>query len=221
MTWPDVVATGRPLLAVPLGSCEQHGPHLPLDTDTRIADEVAHRLATVRSDVVVAPTLAFGASGEHQGFAGTLSIGTDALCSVLVELARSADRFEGLIWVCGHGGNRAAVDRATETLDREGRRTLSFFCGVAGGDAHAGRTETSTLLAVSPERVRTDRFEAGAVGPWSEIRDAVMADGIAAVSPNGVLGDPRGAAAAEGGDVLEQMVARLDTLVTAWVDERP
>ena len=75
--WPDV---GRPIVLVPVGSTEQHGPHLPLDTDTTVAAvvaaELAARLTADGIDAVVAPAIAYGASGEHQGFAGTVSIGT-------------------------------------------------------------------------------------------------------------------------------------------------
>src|SRR3954454_19076570 len=105
-TW-NTVAT--PLLAVPVGSCEQHGPHLPLDTDTRIAVHLAEALGHGRPDVVVAPAGAVGASGEHAGFPGTLSIGTAALTTVLIELIRSADHFAGVVLVNGHGGNAEAV----------------------------------------------------------------------------------------------------------------
>src|SRR3712207_8629966 len=72
------------LLVVPLGATEQHGPHLPLGTDTVIASALAASL-----DAVVAPALPYGSSGEHAGFPGTLSIGREALVHVLVELVRS------------------------------------------------------------------------------------------------------------------------------------
>ena len=113
------------------GSCEQHGPHLPLDTDTRIAVELAGR-AAARCDAIVGPPVAFGASGEHQSFPGTLSIGTEALTTLLVELGRSAfadpDRaaFRGLAFVNGHGGNLLAVHRAVEVLVAEGRPAGSW-----------------------------------------------------------------------------------------------
>ena len=76
MAWTDV---GSPILVVPVGSCEQHGPHLPLHTDTVIATALARALAERRDDCVVAPALTITASGEHQGFAGTLSIGSAAM----------------------------------------------------------------------------------------------------------------------------------------------
>ena len=90
-TWPQVEATrARTVLAVPLGSLEQHGPHLPLDTDSRIAGAVAAGLAARCRGVTVAPTVPYGASGEHADFPGTLLLGHAVLSDLLVELVRSA-----------------------------------------------------------------------------------------------------------------------------------
>jgi creatinine amidohydrolase len=214
-TWPEVGSAGPRLLAVPLGSLEQHGPHLPLDTDTRIAVALAERLAAARSDVVVAPAVAFGASGEHAGFPGTLSIGTSALTTLLVELGRSADAFAGLVLVNGHGGNLDAVREATELLVSEGRPVSAWSPSVPGGDAHAGRTETSILLALDPAVVHLERAEAGATEPLRDLLGELRRGGVAAVAPNGVLGDPTGASAAEGTALLDGLVADL----VAAVDE--
>ena len=170
-TWIDAVNGDQaPLLAVPVGSCEQHGPHLPLATDTIIAEALAAELAQRRPGVVVGPTLTITASGEHAGFAGTLSIGTAAMSQVVVELVRSADWAAGVVLVNGHGGNADAVDHAVATLAAEGRDVLSWWPDVPGGDAHAGRTETSLMLALRPELVRTDRLEPGATAPLDGAR---------------------------------------------------
>ena len=147
-TWPDVA--GAPVVCIPVGSCEQHGPHLPLATDTIVAEALAAGLAATQRSVVVGPSLTVTASGEHAGFPGTLSIGTDATATVIVELVRSADWASGVVLINGHGGNHEAVERARATLDAEGRRVLSWWPRVAGGDAHAGRTETSLMLALRP-----------------------------------------------------------------------
>src|ERR1700691_1309598 len=90
MRWPDIEKGPRQLLVVPVGSLEQHGAHLPLDTDTRIAAAVARRACAGRSGVGLAPPIAIGASGEHADFPGTLSIGSVALSTLLVELGRHA-----------------------------------------------------------------------------------------------------------------------------------
>jgi len=108
-TWLQVEATGaHSVLAVPLGSLEQHGPHLPLDTDTRIAGAIASGLAARCGGVAVsvAPAVAYGASGEHAAFPGTLLIGHAVLADLLVELVRSArGSFAGVVFVNAHGGN--------------------------------------------------------------------------------------------------------------------
>src|SRR5664279_4473379 len=100
-----------PALIVPLGSPEQHGPHLPLDTDTRIADAVAGRVAErLDGDWLLAPAIGYGASGEHEGFPGTISIGTAALQLLLIEFGRSASGWASrMVFVNGHGGNVEAL----------------------------------------------------------------------------------------------------------------
>ena len=208
-TWPEV---GRPIVAVPVGSCEQHGPHLPLGTDTLVAAALADGLARRRPAVLVGPTLGVTASGEHAGFPGTLSIGTDVMRDVVVELVRSADWAAGVVLVNGHGGNRRAVDDAVRVLAGEGRAVLAWWPHVAGGDPHAGATETSLLLALDPGAVRTDRAVAGPVPPIADL----VRDGVRAHSPSGVLGDPAGASAQRGEALL---AALLDDLV-ATVDAR-
>jgi len=219
MAWPDVraVAAHR-LLALPVGATEQHGPHLPLGTDTMVAAALARRLAAARPDVCVAPALPFGSSGEHADFAGTLSMGQTALELVITELVRSADAFAGVVVISGHGGNALPLTRAVTTLVSEGRRvTVWWPHAPAGGDAHAGRTETSLLLALDPGAVRMGVAEAGDRRPLAELLPLLEASGVAAVSPNGVLGDPTGSTAAEGVEVLDALAADLVGWVAAWV----
>lgn len=216
--WPDVEAGPRRLLVVPLGSLEQHGPHLPMDTDTRIACAVAARACAGRAGVGLAPPVAIGASGEHAGFPGTLSIGTTALSLLLVELGRHAGlHWPAMLLVNGHGGNAPAITEALGQLRQEGRRCHAWHAGLPGGDAHAGRTETSVMLALAPSQVRLGRAAPGETRPLEEIMPALRADGVRKVSPNGVLGDPSGASAAEGERLLGRLVAglgaTLDTLL--------
>lgn len=305
LTWPEAgrrAARGA-VLAVPLGSTEQHGPHLPLSTDTDVAVALARRLAVAtaapsaalttppavaRPEVVIAPAVGYGASGEHAGFAGTVSIGAAALETMLVELGRSAaDTFHHMVFVSTHGGNDEPVRAATVRLRAESRDVLAWFASgttvpdvssVAGitepaahgghrfgadepagsapatgfgatdggdsgtgyrrtdgswgsiptataastgvhvaGDAHAGRVETSIQLALDPARVRTDLAAAGNRAPLAELMPALRADGISAVSANGVLGDPAGASAAEGAALLDRLTANLCAAVGAWL----
>jgi mycofactocin system creatininase family protein len=210
-TWPDIAATGRAyLLAVPIGSLEQHGPHLPLNTDTRIAEELATRLSLLRTDVVVAPALAYGASGEHAAFPGTLLVRHDVLTELVSELVRSArGAFAGVILVSAHGGNADALAQAAERAEREGDDVVLWAATVRGGDAHAGRTETSLMLAIDPGAVRLDRAEPGCTEPLESIMPRLRAEGVGPVSSNGVLGDPGGASDDEGRQLLRDLSADL------------
>ncbi|MGP4014208.1 mycofactocin biosynthesis peptidyl-dipeptidase MftE [Streptomyces sp. 4N124] len=202
----------RPLVLVPLGSFEQHGPHLPLDTDTRIADAVAHAVAhAVGEPAVVAPPIVYAASGEHQAFAGTISIGNEALRFLLVELVRSLALWAGrIVFVNGHGGNVRCLSAAVAQLVQEGRDVAWVPCFSGGGDAHAGHTETSLMLHLAPDLVDVRRTERGNTAPLAELMPAILAKGVGAVSPSGVLGDPTTATAAEGARLFDELVAAAE-----------
>ena len=210
------------LLVVPLGATEQHGPHLPLGTDTAIATALCRALADAWTEpaLVVAPAVAYGSSGEHAGFAGTLSIGQEGTEVLVVELVRSADVFAGTVLVSAHGGNAAPLARAVATLTAEGRHVLAWSPRAPGGDAHAGRTETSLMLAIAPDDVDLAAAVPGDIRPLSELAPALRAGGVAAVSANGVLGDPRGATAEEGHSLLSAFTAELVAAVEAWARGR-
>ena len=210
LTWP---AVGEPIVVVPLGSCEQHGPHLPLDTDTRIAVALARALADGRSDCVVAPPVAITASGEHHGFPGTLSIGVEIMAGVVIELARSAEWAAGIVFVNGHGGNHTALQRAVEVFEIERRRALIWSPRIPEGDPHAGRTETSLLLYLAPEQVDLDVAVAGPVPTLPEL----IRHGVFELSESGVLGDPAGASADEGSALFATLTEQLTTAVDDWM----
>jgi len=216
-TWTEVEREmGGRLLAVPVGSTEQHGPHLPLSTDTDIAVALAERLAAAVDGVVVGPAVSYGASGEHEDFAGTLSIGCDAVELVLVELCRSASAtFAGTVLVSAHGGNAEPVEGAVRLLTGEDRAVLAWSPSWSG-DAHAGRTETSVMLALAPEAVRSAAATAGNDAPISELWSTLRSAGVRSVSANGVLGDPAGASADEGRALLAAAAEELASAVRRW-----
>ncbi|WAC56535.1 mycofactocin biosynthesis peptidyl-dipeptidase MftE [Gordonia sp. SL306] len=225
LCWPQLSDRSVTLL-VPLGATEQHGPHLPLDTDSRIATAVAGRAAERFSVadggeeprlVAAAPAINYGASGEHEGFPGTISVGHEALHLLLVEYGRSACRWaDRVVFVNGHGGNGPTLAAAVDTLRYEGRDAAWFPCATPGADAHAGITETSVLLHFSPEDVSLSAAEVGNVTPVSALLPAMRAGGVAAVSTNGVLGDPTGASAEHGASVTDALVTALVTAVGSW-----
>jgi mycofactocin precursor peptide peptidase len=214
LAWPDV-PTG--VLAVPVGSTEQHGPHLPVTTDTDIAEAIVNGLSHRRPDVIVAPSVPYGSSGEHAGFAGTLSIGREATELLLVELGRSgADSFGRTLLVSTHGGNADPVNRAVNRLRAEGR-DVRAWAPRWEGDAHAGRVETSVMLAVAPDGVTLDRAAPGNTEPLADLLPVLSSGGTRAVSENGVLGDPTGASADEGRRLLGAAIDDLEALVIEWM----
>lgn len=222
-TWPTV-PRGCTVL-VPVGSIEQHGPHLPLDTDAVIATAVAERAATRLSSIdrsrgrfLVAPVITYGASGEHQSFAGTTSIGTHTLRLVLVEIVRSMRTWAArVVLVNGHGGNVAALEAAVTQLRDEGHEVSWHPCRTETVDLHAGFTETSLMLHLDPTGVREELAVAGNLGPPATLMPLMREGGVGAVSVNGVLGDPAGASAEEGSRVLRAMV---DEVVDAVLETR-
>jgi mycofactocin system creatininase family protein len=232
MTWPEVedaIARGATTVILPLGATEQHGPHLPLGTDTLLAAALAERLAARMPGVLIAPVLPVGCSDEHAGFPGLLSLDTATLAGVLIDCARRM-----LVWgvrrlviVSAHGGNGDALALAAERIGREllelrlsipgelyaagAVRQVAQSEGIplAALGLHAGEGETSQLLHVCPELVRLDRAAPGFVGDMEQILPVLRMAGLQPVTPNGVLGDPSPAQAERGARYLD---AQADSL---------
>lgn len=255
LTWPEAeqLAADGAMLAVPVGAVAQHGPHLPLGTDTDIALALARRLADARRDVIVAPPAGYGASGAHAGFPGTISIGPQALEMMLIELCRSAAAtFRRILLISLHTGNDKPLISTVERLRAEhievvawmptavpavvpaalldpepgrpaspGQERLTdavpHLAGrVAAGDIHAGRFETSIQLALDPHRVRLGLTEPGNISPLPELASILHGTGIRELSPNGVLGDPTGASADDGEQLLRSLHSQLLAVVSRW-----
>jgi mycofactocin system creatininase family protein len=214
---PAADGTLAPVVLVPVGSTEQHGPHLPLATDTLIAEELVARAVHRTDGLLVGPTLPVTAAGEHAGFPGTLSVGAAVTARVLLELGRSADWAAGIVFVNGHGGNSPAVARAVDALSEEGRAALAWWPrwprrDDGPRDLHAGRVETSMMLAIDPGLVRLELAVAGVDASIEELRER----GVRAVSPTGVLGDPAGATGTEGESLINRFVDDLVHAIERW-----
>jgi creatinine amidohydrolase/Fe(II)-dependent formamide hydrolase-like protein len=220
------------VVLLPLGATEQHGPHLPLNVDTLIAEHVAHGAAE-RARVVVAPALPFGNSRQNMGFAGTMTLGTNVMQAVVKDLCLSLNHhgFDKLVVVNGHGGNVAPIASALEEVHYEtGALTAHVRCWELDGyepppnapayEGHAGRIETEVALALAPADVNSSAFvlgeptfELGPLGSLAPVQYGPMASAISFFgsawesSEHGHYGDP---AAAE--------VERGRTLLEAWVD---
>lgn len=174
MTWQEVAALDKSeaALVVPLGSLEQHGPHLSVDTDLYFSQRFLElTLERLPDDVAIynLPMLPISKSNEHEGFAGSFWLSAATLSAVLLDIARSAKSsgFERLVlWNC-HGGNRALLEvMARDIRSATGLMVFQIFPPSVAPDPvevtprealhgiHAGDWETSVMMALSPERVR-------------------------------------------------------------------
>lgn len=234
LTWPDVEAAldaGTRTIIVPVGSTEQHGPHLPLGTDAMIGEAAAERLAERLGDALVAPPVRPGCSGHHMEFPGTVTVDADPLLDLLRAHARSFEShgFEYVVFLPSHGGNFAPVNTVTPEIARE----LTTATPIALADLdrlmelmneglreagidyqepviHAGAAETAAMLAIDETLVREDRFETGHEGDVPVPR--LLSEGFRSVTENGVLGDPS-QSSREAGEAI------LDAIADAYAEE--
>jgi len=170
MTWPDVreYLKSSDMVIIPLGSTEQHGPHLPLGTDYYLATGALEKISA-RTGVVVAPILLVGYSEYHSGFPGTLSIKPDTMVQVLFESAQMLLKygFRRLMFFNAHGGNNIVQQKIIHEINQE-TEAMAVAIGYGGSiqvedeeffDWHAGIEETSDMLYLKPGLVRMERAE--------------------------------------------------------------
>lgn len=230
-------------VVVPTGSIEQHGDHLPLDTDSLTAETVALLAAErVRSPIVVAPTVWWGVSGYWMGFPGTIPLSPSLLESLLVEIvsAISAHGFRRVLLLNGHAGNTGALQGTCVRMAAQGVRICAAHYWSFAGDAlaalstvdagrigHAGEIETSLQLHLRPDRVGPLPADGAATRMPRSALPAAFADAMisapdpATESPTGVYGDPSGATAELGAAALERIVDGLVTFLEAYRDSPP
>ena len=215
---PDI-KDDNTIVILPLGAWEQHGPHLPLATDTLIIDAVIDHAVNAEfllSDkFLLAPTLSITASDEHQGFPGTLSTGTQALTDSVIAICRSASWARSICIVNGHGGNADALKKIASALDHE-KVSYSIWSlpSYSGSDMHAGRTETSLMLYLDSSQVKMSHLESGATGSSTELIEAMRVGGVSSVAPNGIIGDATTATSEHGKEVLDLYVGSLRAHLT-------
>lgn len=239
MTWPDVeqaLAAGATTVLLPLGATEQHGPHLPLGTDTVRAAGLAQRLAAAVPGILVAPVLPVGCSDEHSGFPGLLGLDHATLARVIFDCGRRMARWgvHRLLLLSAHGGNDQALELARSRLQEQvpALRVVILPTSAALADAvaaiaardgisaaalglHAGDGETSEMLHLRPDLVHLERAAAGPSAPLATMLPRLRRHGVRGVSPSGTLGDPRKASAGRGAAYLAAQVASLERELAA------
>ncbi len=245
MTAPAVnaaLAKGFTTAVVGVGSTEQHGPHLPTMTDTRIAEDMAFRVARKLRNALQARTIPFGCSDHHLAFGATVSIEADTLRRILLDYVRSLGRcgFKSVVFLPSHGGNFATVEaaiREAQAAHPEMKvvgytdligfsRFLESLSGEFGvtpqeSGGHAGESETSMMLALEGGLVAKDRFVPGYLGiPGEKEIALILEKGMPALSPNGILGDPAKATAEHGEAYLERQAEFLAREIAARLSSK-
>jgi len=237
-TWPDLAATDAgPVAFVPLGSTEQHGPHLPLSTDHVIAENLA-RVAAERTGFLCTPTVNIGVSDHHRQFHGTLWTEPETLEEYVADVAASmADHgVRKTVVVNGHGGNAEAIERAARRLRADEVAFLApwnWWSNLEGlerelfdqeGIGHADAMETSMVYAVAADLVREDALgaaEAGASDGWGvSVHGAAVGFDTADFSESGAAGRPTEASREAGRRLHEKASEELDALIDWLADQR-
>jgi creatinine amidohydrolase len=232
LSWPELersVAAGTRLAVLPLGATEQHGPHLPFATDSWIADALAERLCARLPGALRLPTLKLGASTEHLGFPGTLSLSGDTLARVLADLARSLARhgFAEIFCFSAHGGNLGVLREHSDALENAALPARWMACsdhgalnarlhalaeahGVSPAAAghHAGEIEASLIAGLHPGALRRGALAPGLLETPAEL-DSIFYPDLRVHSASGTVGDPRAASPERAALYLDAWVGAL------------
>ncbi|MEF8832606.1 MAG: creatininase family protein [Candidatus Thermoplasmatota archaeon] len=231
MSWKEVEEAkeeGKDTVILMMGSFEQHGPHMPLKTDTCISDELGERIAERLNYALMGPTISVGVSSHHMDFPGTVSLSNELFTDVIKEHCKAFDHhgFDFIALVPFHGGNFApaktvAPEIAEEMenskiilvadLERNTKVMMESFkeAGIEYEEnaVHSGATETSVMLAIDEELVDENRLEKGYEG---EVDDSsIFTEGLKHFTENGILGDARKASKEAGELILENLADDL------------
>ncbi|NGN67006.1 creatininase family protein [Streptomyces sp. A7024] len=232
-----------PLVILPAGAYEQHGPGMPLATDTLRAEAVAERVAAeLGGRAVIGPSLPVGVSPHHLGFAGTVTLTTGTLAAVVRDYVGSLHRhgWRKFLVITGHGGNNATLTTVAQDLLAD-RPDVEFAwtpvtvlasevvaeMGVSEVHGHSGEAETAQMLHLAPQLVHRERLVAGTTAhdqldPLSKVArrggHPTLTLPYDRLSPNGVLGDPRTATPEDGAAIVAAVVTRITAFAKEWLD---
>jgi creatinine amidohydrolase len=244
LTFPEVSQRLKEtsILCLPLGAIEQHGPHLPLDTDVIVAEELTRRIVARWGDELdlwQLPIVSISLSREHDWAPGTLSLGIQTFVALMRDMARDIVRAlpaRNLAIVNGHGGNRGILDNLIHELRGDfGLNTCVLHpfdlsaVGAGSGDVHGGRGETSVMLALDPQRVRRDLIPPGDTRSSAEAMTALIFDRGASfpwrsddprLAVDGVIGDARGATPELGQAIVDGVVARAGEVLRRLLENQ-
>ena len=233
MTWREIdvaLKGGVDTAVVTIGAVEQHGPQIALSSDSIQGDDIGPGVARSIGRALVAPNIRVGVSAHHMMFPGTIAIRTEVLGDLLREYIHSLawHGFRHIVVIPTHGGNFATIERVTRQLaplyphvDLIGYATADSYIETLKGTSkrlgipfdvagsHSGLSETAQILSLRPDLVRMDKAERGFVGDAFGAGDTMNLEGTQAVSPIGVLGDPRKATPEIGREYQKDLTAHL------------
>lgn len=232
--WTDIadrLASADTIAVLPFGALEQHGPHLPLSTDTLQAEAIARSLAE-RLDAVLLPSVAYGNTWSNAAFPGTVSLSATTVTAICGDIISALEEsgYRILVVVNGDYGNRLPLHRAAEdaaargglptiVLDYPGLVEIGDQIKVtpwaAPGLCHADELETSMILAIDPALVHRDRLSPSYPELPADFGLRQMA--LAELSPTGVFGDPRPATADKGVTIIDHVVSECERAVRRTV----
>ncbi|HYY34546.1 MAG TPA: creatininase family protein [Gaiellaceae bacterium] len=248
LTWPEVRdAAGEDLVClIPVATLEDHGPHLPIDTDLRITAEICRRAAEQAPDeILLLPPVPHGYSPHHMDFPGPITIGWDTFTRYLVDIGRSLAHhgFRRMLFLNGHGSNQNLVEMAARLIGLEhddilaaaafhtsgsesARLIAELRDSELGGMAHACELETSMYLAIEPDAVDMDKavdergYPAGRHS-WMDWSDGPlkMMPWWSSFSRTGVQGEPTKATAEKGAALLDAAVAECIEFVRELLEK--
>ena len=244
LSWPEAQRHLEEIdiALLPVGATEQHGPHLPLDTDSFDALHLSREVASSIDDPkpIVLPLIPYGISYHHMDFCGTISITNETLTRLVYEIGMSAAQhgIKKFIIINGHGGNTPSLKNAAHMINRDAG---IFTCVDTGetsdvdveriietpNDAHAGEIETSTSLALRPDFVHMEEAEAfipdfsSRYLDFSSSRSVEWYTRTEKISANGVLGDPTKASKEKGEMIWRIMIEHLVRFVRELRDLTP
>jgi creatinine amidohydrolase len=245
LTYQDVSTkiTARSVLILPVGSIEQHGPYLPLNTDVVIAEGLAGRIVArwgETLDLWRLPTVSVSLAREHEWAAGTLSLSVEGMTALMRDLGRTIARAlpsRNLLILNGHGGNRGILEALVRDLRADCGLNVCVFHPAAlsegkngGGvrEIHGGKNETSLMLALAPHLVRRERIASGRkiVNP-APLEERILDLSVtwpwssddARLAADGVIGDPREATAEFGEKLTETAVSAAGKIIKQLLDE--
>jgi creatinine amidohydrolase/Fe(II)-dependent formamide hydrolase-like protein len=232
------------ILCLPLGAIEQHGPHLPLNTDVIIAEELARRMVArwgETFDVWQLPSLAVGLSREHDWAPGTLSLTIQNFVALIRNLAQEIVRSlpaRNLVIVNGHGGNRGVLDNLMHELTGDfGLNACAihpFDLAQTSEqanrlDVHGGKSETSVMLVLAPDLVRHVLIKPQAAPPDADTAAALIFDRGASfpwrtddarLAANGVIGEAQAATSELGQAIIDRFVERSRSVLERLLESQ-